>query len=59
MKYVKAEESDYPTCPHCEAKIMEVKFKDLFATSWLASRKLIFFCPSCSKVLGISDADRA
>ena len=57
MEYVKADRLEYPKCPHCDAKLTEVKFKDLETGGWFGRRKIIFFCPSCSKVLGLSDAD--
>ncbi len=56
MQYVKANDSEDPKCPHCDAKLTKVKFKNL-ANDGFGKRKLIFFCPSCNKVLGFSDAD--
>jgi len=56
MQYVKANDSEDPKSPHCDAKLTQVKFKNL-AHDGFGTRKLIFFCPSCKKVLGFSDAD--
>ena len=55
MKYTKADQSQYPKCPYCESILTEVKYKDLVSYSPLEKKKLILFCPYCSKVLGNSN----
>lgn len=55
MRYVKAEETEYPICPFCEKQLDTIKYKDVEG-GFFATRKLIFFCPSYYKVLGNADA---
>ena len=40
-----------PICPHCDAPITALAFRELRA---FLGRRYIYFCPKCQKVLGIS-----
>ncbi|MDX9858274.1 MAG: hypothetical protein RBT76_10820 [candidate division Zixibacteria bacterium] len=40
-----------PLCPHCQAGLTGLFFQELQSTF---GRRYIYFCPHCSKVLGVS-----
>jgi len=40
-----------PVCPHCEAELRTVLFREL---SGFLGRRYIYFCGACHKVLGVS-----
>ena len=40
-----------PVCPHCEAKIDQVYFRDLASS---LGKRFVYFCSHCHKVLGVS-----
>lgn len=40
-----------PLCPHCEALLRTLWFREL---SGVAGRRYAYFCPRCRKVIGIS-----
>jgi hypothetical protein len=40
-----------PVCPHCEAQIKAVWFREL---KGLFGRRYLYFCGACKKVLGVS-----
>ena len=40
-----------PVCPHCEDRLRSIRFREI---KGIAGRRYVYFCPSCSKVLGIS-----
>jgi len=42
---------DSPICPHCEKIVKVLHYQQI--KGWLG-RRYIYFCSSCSKVLGIS-----
>jgi len=41
-----------PICPHCEKELDSVCLRHL--ESSILSRRSIYFCPHCRKVLGVS-----
>ncbi len=44
-----------PKCPHCDQLLNEIFFQRISEPKRLTSQlKAIFFCPSCSKLLGVS-----
>ena len=40
-----------PICPHCEAPIKTVWFREL---SGALGRRYVYFCASCRKTLGVT-----
>ena len=50
--HVDEREDFQPVCPYCELKLYHVLGKKLAAS--LFSRRLIYCCPNCKKVLGVS-----
>lgn len=43
----------HPICPHCEQEFVEV-YAQGKGTAFIEGRTLVYFCPSCHKVLGFS-----
>jgi uncharacterized protein with PIN domain len=41
-----------PVCPHCEAELAEVYVRKR-GVPLIQGRSVLFFCPTCRKVLGI------
>jgi len=42
---------EIPICPHCNAPIEEMLFRELTST---LGRRFVYFCSRCRKVLGVS-----
>jgi len=40
-----------PICPHCQAQLQTVYFRQMSSTF---GKRYIYFCPHCHKVLGTS-----
>jgi len=40
-----------PICPHCNAALTSIAFRELRT---FLGRRYIYFCPNCHKVLGVS-----
>ena len=40
-----------PVCPYCEAELAEV-YSRKRGTPMVQGRSLVFFCPTCRKILG-------
>jgi hypothetical protein len=40
-----------PICPHCQARVVQIWTKQVTST---LGKRYIYFCSSCSKVLGVS-----
>lgn len=40
-----------PLCPHCGQALDELWFREI---AGMLGKRYLYFCPSCSKVLGIS-----
>ena len=40
-----------PICPHCEAPVTTVWFREL---KGIFGRRYLYFCAACRKVLGVS-----
>ena len=40
-----------PGCPHCEASLHTVWYRNLATT---LGKRYVYFCPECRKVLGVS-----
>ena len=40
-----------PLCPHCEAELATVWFKELRG---MLGKRYVYFCSACRKVLGVS-----
>lgn len=51
MLYLEKKDDMTPLCPHCNAPLNTVYFKELSSTF---GRRYIYFCPACLKTLGIS-----
>ena len=41
-----------PKCPHCEEELGEIFYQSK-GLGFIAAENVIYFCPSCSKVLGL------
>ncbi len=50
IKLEKAHDVD-PICPHCEAQLKTVWFRELMG---FLGRRYLYFCASCRKVLGVT-----
>ena len=46
------EEKAMPVCPWCESSLDTVAYRRMYGGLW--GKRHIYFCPSCSKVLGTS-----
>ena len=44
-----------PKCPHCAAELHEVYLKHK-GLGYIEGRNVLYFCPHCSKVLGIGQS---
>jgi len=51
MIELKEKDDEIPLCPHCEAQLNVIHFKQIRA---FLGKRSIYFCPVCRKVLGIS-----
>ena len=51
MIHLKEKNDVVPVCPHCEARLTTVWFRELRGT---LGRRYLYFCPVCEKVLGLS-----
>ena len=40
-----------PKCPHCSQVLAKVWFQEI---KGVLGRRFVYFCPSCTKVLGVS-----
>jgi hypothetical protein len=40
-----------PVCPHCKGNVTRILFREL-ESDW--GRRLVYFCPECHCVLGVS-----
>jgi hypothetical protein len=40
-----------PVCPHCKKNVTRILFREL-ESDW--GRRLVYFCPECRCVLGVS-----
>lgn len=57
MTTVKEAPNLVPLCPHCDARLDEVRARQVSAvgtTSFLFGKRYIYACPSCARALGIS-----
>ena len=54
MSHLPVHESDsvQPICPHCERELEHLVARPI-SSSWL-SRRLVYVCPNCRKVLGVT-----
>jgi len=53
MRIPVEERDDFkPICPHCERELDSLYARNLSAS--FASRRLVYCCPHCRKVLGVS-----
>ena len=50
--YVEERDDVTPVCPHCERELDGLVARPL--TSSFLSRRLVYCCPHCRKVLGVS-----
>jgi len=48
-----------PVCPYCEARLEEVYRKATGIGFFLFARSVLYFCPSCRKVLGAGQSSWA
>lgn len=40
-----------PVCPHCECALDQIKMQTI--SGGFLGKRYVYFCPACSKVLGI------
>ncbi len=51
VQLTKVGEDIEPVCPHCEAAISEVWYRELASQ---LGKRYVYFCAGCRKVLGVS-----
>ena len=51
MIELKQHDSADPLCPHCDAPLRELWFRELRSS---LGRRYVYFCSQCRKVLGVS-----
>jgi len=42
-----------PVCPHCKKEIVRIMMREM-ETDIPGSKRIIYFCPECHSILGIS-----
>jgi hypothetical protein len=48
---IESREDVNPVCPHCQTVLQAIWYRELRG---VLGRRYVYFCPQCSKVLGIS-----
>ena len=51
MITLKEKNDAQPLCPHCSEPLHEIWFREL---KGFLGKRYVYFCPKCSKVLGVS-----
>ena len=46
-------EDQLPVCPHCQADLNQINFRTK-GLGWIEGKNVVYFCPHCRKVLGLS-----
>jgi len=50
MRFIKAREDEWPTCPWCKKELNDLKYKD----RGFLKNVTVYWCPHCGHLLGTS-----